>query len=410
MPIFKTARIVPKRFAGIPSSASTYDLTSYSAGTIIAPYEIGLDTSNETFVVNFGGNVVSFYPTGNTVTYYPFTGSTDFVPLSGGTMFGDLQMSSSTNIWLYSGNSSEGQIKWKTSSYIDFYQPNDTIILQSQGFIAACNASPVVTADYSAIMANYASSIDSNYSFIGGGYSHTIADNCLYSAILGGTNNSITGASDYYGSIISGYYSELYDSNLSVLVGAEQTTFTSSDNCGGFSIRNGSIADSDYSVLVGGNSNTMNSNNSCAIIGGNGNSFTGSQNSVMIACAAESAADLENTLYTEKIRHTGLASKPTIRTNGNSTYTASTDDHIVIYNTSASNAGSLTLPESPLEGSRLVVKLIYKASTPPTLTVYPQGSDSIEGSGSKSVTTGYTIEFIYDGSSTWYILSNTTSS
>jgi len=61
LPKFKPARLVPKRFTGIPISGDTYDLSSYTPD-MIAPYELALNTSGETLVANFGGHIVEYRP------------------------------------------------------------------------------------------------------------------------------------------------------------------------------------------------------------------------------------------------------------------------------------------------------------------------------------------------------------
>lgn len=105
---FKPARIIPKLFSGIPLSGASYDLSAYSANTI-APYELSLNTSAQTIVVNFGGTVLSFAPTGGT-TFISAVTSNLFVYRTGDTMSGSLTMSAGTSVRFMNSSGGTGQL------------------------------------------------------------------------------------------------------------------------------------------------------------------------------------------------------------------------------------------------------------------------------------------------------------
>lgn len=94
MPKFFPARIVPYVFSGVPVSTSSYDVLSYSATSLIAPNEIGINTANNSIVIESNGQVYEFISSGST-----FSGSGsitgDYVLVTGDTMTGDLVMQGS---------------------------------------------------------------------------------------------------------------------------------------------------------------------------------------------------------------------------------------------------------------------------------------------------------------------------
>ena len=118
MPKFKPARLVPKLFTGVPVSGATYDLSAYSANTI-APYELGLNSSAQTIVVNFGGTIKSF--DGSGVAY---------LPTAGGTMTGTLNIASTSVVQFTNSSGSTGTLTMTGNTANRTYQlPNKSGVL-----------------------------------------------------------------------------------------------------------------------------------------------------------------------------------------------------------------------------------------------------------------------------------------
>ena len=97
---FLPARLVPYVFSGTPTPTESYDILSYSASSLIAPFELAINEVNNSLLLNSNGEIYEFFASGSTITYAPTTGATgSYVMLSGDTMTGDLILNSS-NIYL----------------------------------------------------------------------------------------------------------------------------------------------------------------------------------------------------------------------------------------------------------------------------------------------------------------------
>ncbi|MBL7975163.1 MAG: hypothetical protein JNJ85_09640, partial [Candidatus Kapabacteria bacterium] len=121
-------------------------------------------------------------------------------------------------------------------------------------------------------------STDGQYSFIGGGLSHLISSGGIYSAIIGGKDNTIDGG---YGTITGGQDNYLFVGLYSTIGGGKSDTVTSDYGFvgGGFSNK----VDADYSSIVGGSDNYVNSTTASGVFIGGGSSNTASATNAVIA-------------------------------------------------------------------------------------------------------------------------------
>ena len=213
MPIFKPARLVPKRFDGVPTPIDHYNLAVYSASTI-APYELAIDITSKTIVVNFSGDVVSF-TTGGTSS-----ASTQDLQsvLTEGNTADDLNI-------ILNGITSGGGLFGGIGNMFDL--SNGSSMLGGQlNILSGSSQSSVMVGGYlNHLLDSFASSIyggqqniirDSQSAGVFAGQDNTIKSSSNLSAILGGGENDIH--SSEYGAAVGAWNNSMSGSYYSTLI------------------------------------------------------------------------------------------------------------------------------------------------------------------------------------------------
>jgi len=207
------------------------------------------------------------YDQGRVALNESFSGTANFNNISGSTLSADTIYSGLTNLYDIFLTEAEfiSGIEWTSGT--------------GTHSIIANNDTTMIAGDYT-VVAGYANSGESSYSFIGGGSANWIYPLNHYSAIIAGSGNTIQNApfptGNAFGIIIGGY-DNIIEKN------AENSSIISSDGC---IIESGAS----YSTIIGSRAAAVQaSSTQCVIIGGGSQNISGSTLSTILGGGGNSA-------------------------------------------------------------------------------------------------------------------------